>query len=115
MLKITLRRTWQDTNNSGGIYDKHVDATCTWRVHEKFDGLAHQELADAGYVCVLVQAAGDERDWIGRNYSGIPRLTVGVSIPSEKWRGDTAAFIYDHLPRHFDKEWGKDGRALDSF
>lgn len=111
MLKITLRRTWQ---SAGGI-QKHVDATCTWRIHEHFDGLAHQELADAGYVCVLVQATGDERDWIGRNYSGIPRLSVGSGIPSEKWRGDTAAFIYDHLPRHFDQEWGKDGRALDSF
>ncbi len=105
MLTITLQRELK----SG----KPVKATCKYRLHEKLDGLAHKELADAGYRCVLVEASDDEREWIGRNYTNIPRCNSST-IDVEKWRSDFAVFIYDHLPRFFDKYFGSDHRTLDS-
>lgn len=109
MMKITLRRSWQTKE---GV-DKYIYATCHWQVHEQLDGLAHQELYNAGYRCTSVEVSEEERAWIGRNYTSIPRCSPSMKH-TEKWQGDHAVFIYDNLPRFYDKEWGYDPRVLNS-
>jgi len=113
MIKITLRRDYQTVAVNGVVQDKHAYAQCQWRFGEKLDKIAHQEMMQKGYLPVAVEVSGEERDWVGRNFSGIPRVSVGVLTESEKWRGDFAAFIYDHLPRVF--VGIRERRVLDSF
>lgn len=51
-----------------------------------------------GWEPIMVEASGDELNWIGTNISGIPRMNA-AAFPIQKWRGAYAEFIFDHLPR----------------
>lgn len=65
---------------------KHVE----WHTGEKI----HQWNV-IHYVAILVQVDGDELYYIEGNFPNLPRSRNGAVC---KWRGDFAAFIFDHLP-----------------
>lgn len=74
--------------------------TVKWHLHSKLNqSLLNDTVSEeAGWKPVLVEADGEELTWLGVNISGIPRA-IQATHPIQRWRGDIAAFIFDHLPR----------------
>lgn len=95
MLTITFRRM-----NGAIPIDQEYERFYIWKVKTAISVEHEEEMfpADEGWVPIVVEASGDELDWMSRNFTGIPRANP-VNNPIQKWRGDIAAFIYDHLPR----------------
>lgn len=71
-----------------------------WHIGEKLPSTLFDKMENGGYKPTLVQADGDELEWLGRNFTGLPRAQP-VMNPVQRWRGDFAAFIFDHLPKKF--------------
>lgn len=72
----------------------------SWEVNEQLNGRLHNDLEVEGFVCNFLQADGDELEYIQSMFQNIPLTSNKV----QKWRGDFAAFIYDHLPRSYDPQ-----------
>jgi hypothetical protein len=81
---------------TGFVDSKDVD----WHVGEHLNGKAMQTLESDGYRVCLVQADGDELEWLKSHFSNLPHVN---HMLVQKWRGDHATFIFDHLPRTWDK------------
>ena len=95
MLTITFKKI------HGAIpIDNIYERSFSWRVRTEISVELEEEIvpSDEGWVPVIVEASGEELVWMGRNFTNIPRANP-VMNPIQKWRGDFAAFIYDHLPR----------------
>lgn len=72
-----------------------------WHINET---LYSRERSLHDYVATLVQADGHELDYVLDNYQNIPWASKKneehlQKIRVQRWRGDFAAFIVDHLPR----------------
>lgn len=79
-------------NKVGFVESKDID----WHVGEHLNAPLMEKLEDEGYHVSLVQADGDELEWLKSHFSNLPHVN---HMLVQKWRGDHANFIFDHLPR----------------
>jgi hypothetical protein len=89
----------------------------SWVVGKKLNGHKMHELEAQGFTCLVLQADGHELEWIIRYFDNIPVAHVPhpsvleaggerparMLAPVQKWKGEFAQFIFDHLPLSFDK------------
>ncbi len=76
--------------------------TLEWHIGEHFDGDMIQKREKEGYVCTYLQVDGHELEYVTTHFKNIPLATTGPEMEGlprvMRWRGEVAAFIFDHLP-----------------